>query len=168
MFLGSSRCARAAWSSRLVVAFLLAAATFSLGQETKAATALGFSVRVLGPSSAPFLTPQVTALVANESSHSVTIPLSNQSLKAGKRSATQVIAHFHGDAADSSELTARIDVGELRELLPGETATSWVLIVPKEYLDPRASSRSPILELNWKTARAKETSNLLEIEIRQY
>lgn len=164
MSLTSSGCSRSALSARssVVIAFLLAASTFSLGQELKAATTLGFSVRVLGPSTAQFLAPRVTALVADETSRSVTIPLSP-----ARESATHVIARFHGDTVNSSAMTARIDRGEIQKLLPGNT-TSFALTVPKAPTAAGTSSRSQILELNWKALRTDETANLLEIEIQQY
>jgi hypothetical protein len=169
MTLTYSRCARAASSPRssVVIAFLLATATFSFGQELKAASTLGFSVRVLGASSAEFLTLRVTALVADGSSSSVTIPLSNQSMKVAGQSATQVIARFRGDTANTRALTARIDGGDMQKFRP-ETATSAVLIIPKEHLADGTSFRNRILKLNWKTAPTEDTSNVLEIEMRQY
>jgi hypothetical protein len=167
----SGRCAHvfSSFRSNVVLAFLLGLATFSSGQELKAAaTTLGFSVRVLGPSGAQFLAPRVTQLGNDEFSSSVTVPLNNDSMRIARESATQVVARFRDDNANSRALTARVDGGEMQRLRPGETATAAMLVLPKEHLAGGTSSRNRILELSWKSAHAEDTSNILEIEIRQY
>jgi hypothetical protein len=162
----SSDCARAASCIRsTIVLSLLTATTMSFGQELKAASTLGFSVHVLGPSTAQFLSVQSTKPVDDEYSGSVSIPLGAEP---SKSSAIEVIARFHGDTSNSSVLTARVDGGETQKLFRRQTTASSVLSVPRQHVAAGAPSRIRVLELNWKTVRAEEDSNVLEIEILQY
>jgi hypothetical protein len=169
MSLTSIGVARSCIPGCLGIAFLITATAFSFGQDLKAASTLGFSVRVVAPGTAHFLSPRVTEVPPDGYSSSVMIPLGTESSRADNKSAMQVIARFRGENGNnSSELSARIGRGELQKFVLAETKNFSVLAIPKERLAVGTSDRGRILELKWSTTISDPVSNVLEIELRQY